>query len=232
MIWIPGVDEVPMSLSFLDPNAKQVAVTVERVGEATAALHRMTVGDIIGVRGPLGRGYETSRARRVMIVGGGTGSASLAPLAEKLAKKKIEIALILGAKTHGELLFLDRLTSLLAGRSRIVATTEDASYGLRGLVTTQTEKILEQGERFDMIYTCGPEKMMFNMLQLSKKFNVRLQASLERFMRCAIGLCGTCVIGKYRVCQDGPVFSDEQLREVEEEFGRFRRGFDGRRIAI
>lgn len=232
MIWIPGVDEVPMSLSFLDSSANQAAVTVERVGEATAALHRMTVGDIIGVRGPLGRGYETSRVRKVMIVGGGTGLASLATLAEQLAKKKAEITLMLGAKTHGELLFLDRLTSLLAGRSRIVATTEDASYGLRGLVTTQTEKILEQGERFDMIYTCGPEKMMFNMLQLSKKFNVRLQASLERFMRCAIGLCGTCVIGKYRVCQDGPVFSDEQLREVEEEFGRFRRGFDGRRIAI
>lgn len=232
MIWIPGVDEVPMSLSMLNPVERLAAVTVKRVGEATAALHRMKVGDVIGVRGPFGRGYETSRMQKVMIVGGGTGLASLAPLVELLAKKKTEITLMLGAKTRDELLFLDRLTSLPAIKSRTVATTEDASYGLRGLVTTQVEKVLAKSQGFDVIYACGPERMMHKMFLLSKRFNVHLQVSLERFMRCAIGLCGTCVIGKYRVCRDGPVFSSEQLLEVEEEFGRFRLGFDGRRLSV
>jgi len=61
---------------------------------------------------------------------------------------------------------------------------------------------------------------------------VPLQMSLERLMRCAVGLCGSCVIGIYRVCKDGPVFTKEQLEEVRREFGTFRRDFDGRKIAI
>jgi dihydroorotate dehydrogenase electron transfer subunit len=99
-------------------------------------------------------------------------------------------------------------------------------------VTTSAEKLFKQGEKFNMIYTCGPERMMQRMLILAERFNMPFEASLERFMRCAIGLCGTCVIGKYRVCQNGPVFSGQQLREVSDEFGRWRRGFDGTRIKI
>jgi dihydroorotate dehydrogenase electron transfer subunit len=232
MIWIPGVDEIPMSLSLMNPEERLAAVTVKKVGEATKALHEMKSGDTVGVRGPLGNGYDTSRVRKALIVGGGTGVASLAPLVELLAKRKTNITLMLGAKSRDELLFLDRLTSLPALKNRTVATTEDGSYGLQGLVTTQVEKLLAKGEKFDTIYACGPERMMHRMSVLSGKSSVRLQVSLERFMRCAIGLCGTCVIGKYRVCRDGPVFSNEQLVDVEEEFGRFRLGFDGRRLAV
>jgi len=233
MVWIPGVDEVPMSLSMLCPDLSEAAVTVERVGQATRAMHRMKTGDIIGVRGPFGNSYTTSKVHNVMIVGGGTGLASLAPLAERLVKGKVKVSLLMGAKTRGELLFLDRVNQLLSkGKGRVVATTEDASHGLEGLVTEPAEKMLSRGEKFDMIYACGPEQMMYKMFLLSEKFNVPFQASLERLMRCAMGLCGTCVIGKYRVCRDGPVFTGRQLREVEDEFGRFRRGFDGRKIAF
>jgi len=232
MIWIPGVDEVPMSLSRLNPAATLAAVTVKRVGEATTALHRLKVCDVIGVRGPFGRGYDISRFQKVMIVGGGTGVASLAPLVELLVKRKKEITLMLGAKSRDELLFLDRLTSLSRVKSRVVVTTEDASYGLQGLVTTQVENSLPKRKEFDMIYACGPERMMHKMFLLSKRFSVHLQVSLERFMRCAIGICGTCLIGRYRVCRDGPVFSSEQLLEVEDEFGRFRLGFDGQRLPV
>ncbi len=232
MVWIPGVDEVPMSLSLVNPTEKLAAVAVKRVGEATKALHAMKIGDTIGIRGPLGNGYDTSDVRKALIVGGGTGIASLAPLVESLAERKTNITLMLGAKTHDELLFLDRLESLLTIKNRIVVTTEDGNYGLQGLVTTRVEKLLAKREKFDMIYACGPERMMHRMYELSRKSNARLQVSLERFMRCAIGLCGTCVIGKYRVCRDGPIFSDEQLLDVQEEFGRFRLGFDGRRLAV
>jgi len=233
MIWIPGVDEIPMSLSALDSNESHVAITVQRVGEATRALHKMKAGDTIGARGPFGNSYTTSKMHNVLIVGGGTGLASLVPLTEKLVKRKTRITFLLGAKTRSDLLFLDRMSKLLSKiKGQITATTEDGSYGLEGLVTTPAEKMLSQGEKFDMIYTCGPEKMMYTMFLLSEKFNIPLQASLERFMRCAIGLCGTCVIGKYRVCQDGPVFSRRQLHEVKDEFGCFRRGFDGRKINV
>jgi len=233
MIWIPGVDEVPMSLSALQPDGSRVAITVERVGKATKALHKMKVGDTIGVRGPFGNSYTILRSRNVLIVGGGTGLASLAPLTERLIKQKAMGTLLMGAKTRRELLFLDRMNALLSGkRCQLMTTTEDASYGKSGLVTQLAEKLLDEGGSFDMVYACGPEGMMYKMFLLCEKFSLSFQASLERFMRCAIGVCGTCLIGKYRVCQDGPVFSGEQLSEVKDEFGHFRRGFDGRKTSL
>jgi dihydroorotate dehydrogenase electron transfer subunit len=233
MVWIPGVDEVPMSLSMLDTKRGQAAVTVERVGEATEALHKMKDGDTVGLRGPFGSSYTLADAGRVMIVGGGTGLASLTPLAEKLAKGRTEILFLMGAKTRGDLLFHARISDVLSkAKGRLLVTTEDGSLGLKGMVTTWAEKLLKQGEKVDMIYTCGPEKMMQKMSLLAQRFQVPFEASLERFMRCAIGLCGTCVIGKYRVCRDGPVFSGQQLAEVKDEFGHWRRGFDGRKTRV
>jgi dihydroorotate dehydrogenase electron transfer subunit len=233
MIWIPGVDEVPMSLSTIDSKEGTVAITVEKVGKATSKLHRMKVGDVVGMRGPFGRGYTLTKARNVMMVGGGTGLASLAPLTEEIAKQKERrITFLLGAKTCNELLFLERTKTVLSTMNHnMVATTEDGSYGIKGLVTESVEQLLAK-EKFDMIYACGPEKMMHKMFLLTERFKVPFQASLERLMRCAIGLCGTCVIGKFRVCRDGPIFSREQLREVSSEFGQFQRGFDSRKIAI
>jgi len=233
MIWIPVVDEVPMSLSTIDLNEDAVSITVEKVGEATSKLHRMKVGDIVGVRGPFGNGYTLTKARNVMIVGGGTGLASLAPLTEEIAQQKERrVTFLLGAKAFGELLFLERMKTVLAKMNhRIVVTTEDGSCGIKGLVTEPAERLLAE-EKFDMIYVCGPELMMYKMFLLTERFKVPFQANLERFMHCAIGLCGTCVVGRFRVCRDGPVFSGGQLREVRDEFGHFRRGFNGRKTAI
>jgi len=222
-----------MSLSGIDSKEQVVAITVEEVGEATGKMHKMKVGDVVGMRGPFGNGYTLARARNVMIVGGGTGLASLAPLIEEIARRKgRRITFLLGAKTCSELLFLERMKTVLETvTGRIVVTTEDGSYGIKGLVTEPAEQLLAK-EKFNIIYACGPELMMYKMFLLTERFKVPFQASLERFMRCAIGLCGTCVIGRFRVCRDGPVFCGDQLREVRGEFGRFRRGFDGRKMGF
>jgi dihydroorotate dehydrogenase electron transfer subunit len=233
MIWIPGVDEIPMSLTTLNPKEKVATITVKKVGEATNTLHKAKVGDALGVRGPFGNGYTLTHTRKIMIVGGGTGLASLTPLAEKIVHSEAKrITFLLGAKTRSELLFLDRIrNSLSKGENEVLATTEDGSYGMKGLVTKLVEQILTK-QKFDVIYTCGPEKMMYKIFLLGEEFKTPFQASLERFMRCAIGICGTCVIGKYRVCQDGPIFSGEQLREVKEEFGHFRRILNGEKAIV
>jgi len=233
MIWIPGIDEIPMSLSKLNPKKNQATITVENIGEATNALHKMKTGDTIGVRGPLGNNYTLTNAPKAMIVGGGTGLASLTPLAEKLARRKTKITFIMGAKTRNHLLFHTRISQLLSKvQGQLVVTTEDGTLGQKGLATTPAQKLLRQGEKFNIIYTCGPEKMMHKMLLTAQNHHVPFEASLERFMRCAIGICGTCVIGRYRVCQDGPVFSGRQLLEVKNEFGHWRRGFDGRKTTV
>lgn len=232
MIWIPGVDEIPMSLSSINARETVVGITVEKVGEATSTLHKMKVGDSVGIRGPFGRGYNVPETGNVMIIGGGIGIAPLMPLAEKVVgKKNCRMTFLLGAKTRDELLFLNRIKAILGNSSHeTVVTTDDGSYGVKGLVTEYAERLLAK-EKFDLVYACGPESMMYKMLVLSEQFKVRFQASLERFMRCAIGLCGTCVIGKYRVCRDGPVFPGEELRTVKEEFGVFRRGFTGKKMS-
>ena len=230
MAWIAGVDEIPMSLSTISSKGL-ASITVANVGEATKALHQRSRGDILGVRGPFGNGFTLTNGN-IMIVGGGTGLVPLMPLTEKIVKLATKISFLLGAKTKDELLFLDRIEHMLSKvHAEIIATTEDGSYGLEGVVTDQAEQRLAK-ERFDMVYTCGPEQMMHTMFLLAERYGMPLQASLERIMRCAIGLCGSCVIGKLRVCRDGPVLTSEQLRTVREEFGKFKRDFQGRRIAV
>ncbi|MHA1711391.1 MAG: dihydroorotate dehydrogenase electron transfer subunit [Candidatus Freyarchaeota archaeon] len=228
MVWIPKVDEIPISLSAIHPNGRS-EITVARVGEATEALHQRGVGDLIGVRGPYGNGF-TLVDGNILIVGGGIGLAPLMPLIESLTKKPNKIIGLFGAKTRSELLFLNRIEkSFLRVDGKLFVTTEDGSYGLKGLATDLLKEILSS-EQFDMVYTCGPEMMMHKVFMLTEQYGTPLQASLERIMHCAIGLCGGCTIGEFRVCRDGPIFTSDQLRKVIDEFGRFKRGFDGRRI--
>ena len=230
MVWIPGVDEIPMSLSAISVEGRS-SITVNGVGEASRTLNQKETGDQIGVRGPFGNGFVPTEGN-VMIVGGGTGLAPLMPLTEKLVKVADKVTLMVGAKSRDNLLFLGRIDKILSEvDSETVFTTEDGSYGIECLVVDQAEQKLKK-EEFDMIFTCGPEQMMYNMFLLAEQYNVPLQASLERIMRCAIGLCGSCQIGKIRVCKDGPVLNSEQLRSVKEEFGKFQLDLTGKKIKL
>lgn len=229
MLWVPGVDEIPLSILDTNETNATVSVAVKRVGEATKALHNKKVGDIIGVRGPFGNGF-TFKEGRILMVGGGIGVAPLLFVTKKLALKKPRIALVIGAKTEKELLFLDQFRKICGAESLAVAT-EDGSYGFKGLASTLAETRLAR-ERFDIVCTCGPEQMIRKVFDFAEKSGTFFEASLERLMRCAIGLCGSCVIGKYRVCRDGPVFTAAQLREVKGEFGVSKRDFDGKKVPL
>ncbi|NIR87730.1 dihydroorotate dehydrogenase electron transfer subunit [Candidatus Bathyarchaeota archaeon] len=226
MVWIPRVDEVPMSLSSINSDGLS-SITVAEVGEATQALHQRKVGDILGIRGPYGNGFALTSGK-VMIVGGGTGLTPLVPLVESLLKLSTKISFLIGAKTRDELFFLKRIKTTI---SKVNVTTEDGSHGLKGLVTDLAEQILKK-EEFDMIYACGPEKLMLKMFLLAEQYNTSFQASLERYIRCGIGICGSCCIGEYRICKDGPVFSGRQLRKVKTEFGFFKREADGSKVSL
>jgi dihydroorotate dehydrogenase electron transfer subunit len=226
MVWIPGVDEIPMSLSAIGADGVS-SITVAEVGEATKALHKKKVDEVLGVRGPYGNGFALTGGN-VMVVGGGTGLTPLVPLAERLAELSAKIVFLVGAKTRDELFFLDRIRTVA---SEVAFATEDGSYGLKGVVTELAEQILEK-QRFDMIYACGPEQMMLKMFLLAEQYNTPFQASLERYIRCGIGICGSCCMGEYRICRDGPVFSSEQLRKVRSEFGLFKREADGSKVSF
>lgn len=228
MLWIPGVDEIPLSIMKGDDD-DVVAVAVKKVGEATEALHNMSTGEIIGLRGPFGNSFNL-RNGKTLLVGGGTGVAPLLFLAKKLVARGFRVVFVMGAKTKDELLYIDAFERA-CGRKNVIAVTEDGSYGIKCLATAAADQLLRE-DGFGMVYTCGPEKMVCKMLDLARKYEVGLEASLERLMRCAIGLCGSCVLGGYRVCIDGPVFTREQLERFGGELGVSKLDLDGRRVSI
>lgn len=227
MLWIPGIDEIP--LSIMDTSNGIVSVSVKAVGDATRYMHAMQTGAIIGIRGPFGNSYTETRGR-ALLVGGGTGTAPLLFLAKQLSTKTDRLTFVEGAKTKEELLFLKQIGKICEYKNTIT-TTEDGTAGLQCLVTKPLSDVLDR-EHFDMIYTCGPEVMVKKIFEMTDKRKLPIEASLERLMRCGIGLCGSCVIGKYRVCRDGPVFTGAQLREIKNELGTSKIGIDGSKVPI
>ncbi len=217
MIWIPGLDEVPMAISRKDSDF----ITVKKRGEATTALHEMDIGDKIGIRGPYGNSYSI-KGEKILIVTGGCGGASLIQAVYDAKKKGIEIKSCLGAKTEDELLFREELSK----KTDLRVVTDDGSAGREGFVTDIAVEMLEE-EKFDSVLTCGPEVMMRKVVDMCREKSIPVQASLERYMKCGIGICDSCTINGKQVCIDGPIFHGEKLEKMD-EFGKFERTKEGK----
>lgn len=211
MVWVRGVDEIPMALSYNN------AITVQNVGLATDALFKLEMGDSVGIRGPFGNGFDLKNGH-ILLIAGGVGAAPLAPLAEKAKMEGIEVTTLLGARTKDELVFMDRFK--VAGNVKIA--TDDGSAGKHGFVTQ-----LIDGD-YNQIYTCGPEIMMKKVLYAVDPGTA--QFSLHRYIKCGLGICGACCVDGLRVCKDGPVFSGTILRKTE--FGIYRRNECGERVPV
>ncbi|MHC1635253.1 MAG: dihydroorotate dehydrogenase electron transfer subunit [Candidatus Methanospirareceae archaeon] len=226
MVWVPLVDEKPMSLSYIGKDC--IGITVQSVGMMTMELNKKKVGDYVGIRGPYGRGFDYTGVYKALIIGGGVGVAPLMPLAERIAERG-EVTAVIGAKTAEEIIFLERLEELCED---VIITTEDGTLGKKGLVTDILEDLL-RGERFEKVFMCGPEKMMEKGLRILEKFNVEGEISMERWMKCGVGICGHCVLDELgiRVCKEGPVFDFATVKKIK-EFGKYRRGSSGRRVAM
>jgi len=220
MIWVPGVDEIPMSVSYWDP--PDAGVTVAPIGEATNALISLDVGQLIGVRGPFGTPFNTE-SKKALVVGGGIGMAPLRPLTYELLRLDVQVTLLIAARTKGELVYLNEFDSSTKTNLQLQTSTDDGSMGYKGLATEASKEILN-GETPDTLYTCGPELMMFGLYELAKEHRIAFQASLERFMKCGCGICGTCALDPTGalVCVDGPVFRNDQLSKIT-EFGKYHR---------
>ncbi len=229
MLWIPGVDEFPLSLSNIKSDS--VSVTVKPWAEGSNHLYKMKTGELIGIRGPYGQGFEP-KGRSVALVGGGTGIAPLIPLAESLLSEDREVSLVLAAKKRSELPFLEKATKLMDfDNGELILTTDDGSIGIRGQAHDALRKLMGE-KKIDMVYVCGPEFMMQKVVQLSITKGVDVQASLERIMKCAIGLCGSCCVGDLVLCRDGPVLNSQELIGIEDELGLLTRDKSGRISSI
>jgi dihydroorotate dehydrogenase electron transfer subunit len=222
MLWIPGDDEIPMSLSY--PEGPLKGVTVKAMGGTSRHVQSIREGEWIGIRGPYGNRFDLS-AKRILIVAGGSGAAVLAPAAEAARARGGLVTVALGATTAKELLFEERFRAMPA---EVHVATDDGSVGVHGFVTKIAERLLDS-HPFDVVWSCGPEVMMRKVVTAADAHRVPAVLAMERHMKCALGLCDACAIGPYHVCVDGPVFPAAALAPLA-EFGGFQRDPSGRRV--
>jgi len=223
MVWIPGVNELPMSIMISTEKGK-AAFTVRKHGLASTALYSSKVGDQIGVRGPYGNSF-TVKHGKLLLVGGGTGLVPLIRMT-KFLEKNDDVTIIIGAKTKDEVFFEKLANNILQQNPhKVIVVTEDGTLGESGLVTDVMEKLLKGGT-FDAVYTCGPEKMMHKVVQIATQKMIPVEASIERMMKCGMGICGSCCFGDVLACKDGTVF-DGQFLLTNKEFGYTHRNKSG-----
>lgn len=229
MVWIPRTEELPMSAMII-PKRGYAAVTVRKHGLGSTSLYEKRIGDVIGIRGPYGNSFTVSKNSKHMLIGGGTGLVPLMRLAYSLKNlQDDEITIILGSRYKEEVLFEERAKNILSKiDGKIIITTEDGTYGMKGNVI---DALIDQLQKtsIDQVYTCGPELMMKRIYEICKKNSIPVQASLERYMKCGIGICSSCCINDRLVCVDGTVFNTEQLDALP-DFGKYYRDKSGEEV--
>jgi NAD(P)H-flavin reductase len=225
MLYRHGVGEIAISVSG-DPAAGGVLThTIRDVGAVSRALHQAGIGEIIGVRGPFGTswGLDTATGHDLFIVAGGVGLAPLRPaLLGALARREAygRIVLIAGARSPAEFLFRGQLEDWSATAGLEVGLTIDApANGWSGPVGFVTEPLarLPLDPQRTIAFVCGPEPMIrfsANVLLGKGLAASAIRISVERNMKCGIGLCGHCQLGPLLVCRDGPVIDYEQARPL------------------
>lgn len=225
MLWAFGVGEVPISISGLGNGPGELEHTIRSVGKVTSALCAARVGDVIGVRGPFGVGWNLDYAtgHDLLIVAGGLGLAPLRPaMLEALATRHRfgRLVLLVGARDPGSLLFVRELEQWRGRFDIDVEVTVDvAPPSWRGDVGVVTKLLARAPVEFanTTAIVCGPEVMMrYVALGLADRGvpSGQILLSMERNMRCAIGHCGHCQLGPEFVCKDGPVFTWDRMEKL------------------
>lgn len=173
------------------------------IGQGTYTLSNMHSGDKLWVFGPLGKGFCLPEANEeIFYVAGGTGLPPIFSLAHHLEKGHI----LIGAKTMNGLALVKTICNIPNIKASF--TTEDGSFGSKGLVTDVLEKSVNTSP--SIIYACGPYDMLKKTYMIAKRYGTRCQVSLEEHMACGFGVCRGCVVetiaGNMQVCKDGPIF--------------------------
>jgi dihydroorotate dehydrogenase electron transfer subunit len=200
----------PISINFIDKDNNEVWFLIQLVGDGTRHLAAVKRGQTINVILPLGNSFTMpeNASERLLLVGGGVGTAPMLFLGEQLSKKGFTPNFLLGARSQNDLLQLDEFTQY----GNVFTTTEDGSMGEKGYVTQHS---LLSTQIFNKIYTCGPKPMMMAVAKYAKTNNIECEVSLENTMACGFGVCLCCVEntteGHICVCKEGPVFNIKKL---------------------
>ena len=230
---IPGKGEIPIGIASSPVEKGFIKFTVNKAGVVTSHLHNMRVGDVMGVRGPLGNSYpwDMLKGKNILIVGGGfaftTLRSSIIYMLDPANRSKFgDITVVYGARSPGMLLYKDELIGW-EKRDDInmhitVDGTDDPDWKYNvGFVPPITEQKAPQGDENTYAIVCGPPIMIKFTQPVLEKLGYdhdHIILSLENRMKCGIGMCGRCGIGRELVCKDGPVFTLNQINQTPREY--------------
>lgn len=233
MLWDPGFGEIPLGIASSPSEKNKVLFTINKIGKVTEHLHSLKPGAILGIRGPLGNGFpwQDLKGKNIVLIGGGyaftTLRASLVYLLDPSNRGNYgDVWVFYGARTPGMLLYKNELDAW-AARDDVkvhiavdMNTDPDWKHHTGNIPSIVTQE-LPQGDENSVAIVCGPPIMIkYALLALREKGYGpdQVYLSLENRMKCGIGHCGRCSIGKDCVCKDGPVFPMAEIDQMPNDY--------------
>jgi ferredoxin--NADP+ reductase len=213
MVWMGEQSErIPLTVSDWDPNKGTITIIFQEVGRSTIELGRLNEGDYIpSLSGPLGRPTEIDNYGTVVVIGGGVGTAIARPVAVAMKNAGNHLITIVGAREKSLIILENEMRAV---SDEIIITTDDGSYGRKGVVTEPLKELLSE-RKIDLVVAIGPLPMMYAVAKTTKPYSVKTIVSLDPIMIDGTGMCGGCRVtvgGKTMfTCVDGPDFDAHQV---------------------
>lgn len=220
-------ERIPLTIVDSDPSVGTITIMVQTIGKTTKLLSLQEKGDsILDVAGPLGNPTPIYNYGTVVCVGGGVGTAEVYPIAKALKAAGNKLVTIIGARTKDLVILENELREL---SDDFFVTTDDGSYGMRGLVTNALDEYLKKGNSIEAVFAIGPIIMMKAVSDFTKPIGIKTFVSLNPIMMDGTGMCGACRVsigGETKfACVDGPEF-DGHLVDFDELITRNRSYLD------
>ena len=206
-------ERIPLTIADADAEKGTIELIVQVVGKSTKELSKLEAGDELrDFVGPLGRPTHIELFGTVVIVGGGVGIAPSHPITQAMKAAGNNVIAILGGRSKDLVIMEEKMT---ACSDRVLITTDDGSYGEKGLVTDALQKLIDEGLKIDMVVAVGPPIMMKFVSLLTRKYDIPTLVSLNTIMVDGTGMCGACrvTVGDSTkfVCVDGPEFDGHKV---------------------
>ena len=206
-------ERIPLTIADFDRAAGSVTIIFQKVGFTTELLDSLEEGDdILDFVGPLGRPTEVGDVKNVAVIGGGVGCAIAYPQAKYLHQQGVSVDVIAGFRSRDIVILEDEFR---AACDRFYLTTDDGSYGEKGLVTEKLQALIDEGTRYDLVIAIGPIPMMKFVCKTTEPYGIKTLVSLNPIMIDGTGMCGGCRVtvgGQVKfACVDGPDFDGHQV---------------------
>jgi ferredoxin--NADP+ reductase len=206
-------ERIPLTIADFDRDRGTITSVFQKVGKTTYHLGTLNEGDFISdIIGPLGNPSHIENFGKIVCVGGGVGIAPIYPITKALKEAGNKIISIIGARSKNLLFWEDKMRNV---SDELIVTTDDGSYGRKGVVTVPLEELLKEDKGISLVVAIGPPIMMKFVCKTTEKYNVKTIVSLNSIMVDGTGMCGACRVevgGETKfACVDGPEFDGHKV---------------------